>query len=68
MRRALFLLLLSAALGCDAESLSIGAAPDGACRSAGDRCTLGDGPVGICERTTCDEGEAGPCFHCTPQH
>jgi len=62
-------LVLAAALaGCDAESLSITPSAGTACTAAGDRCQLEKGPVGICERSTCEPGVPGPCFHCSPQH
>jgi hypothetical protein len=54
--------------GCDAESLAIAPAAGAACAAAGDRCQLEKGPIGICERTPCEAGEAGACFHCSPQH
>jgi hypothetical protein len=69
MRSRLVLLGLVAALaGCDAESLSIAPAAGTACTAAGQRCQLEKGPVGICERITCESGAAGPCFYCSPQH
>jgi hypothetical protein len=61
---ALALLALLLAMGCD----GIGEAPPGACEAAGERCPLGDGPVGVCERAPCADSDREPCFVCTPQH
>jgi len=53
-------------MGCDLGDLA-GPAP-GPCRESGAQCQRADGPLGVCERTSCSAGEAPPCFACTPQH
>lgn len=58
--------LLIGLLGCDLSGL--GDAPPGACSESGAQCQLSDGPLGVCERTTCAAGQTPPCFACTPQH
>ena len=52
--------------GCDLDSISSSAPTT--CREAGSQCALPEGPLGVCERTTCAPGEPPPCFRCTPQH
>jgi hypothetical protein len=68
-RAAAHLLLATAALlalaACDLGSLS--EAPAG-CVEAGAQCRLPEGPLGVCERSTCAAGATPPCFQCVPQH
>lgn len=67
LRRAGLLVAAAAALtGCDLGSTSGG--PSQTCREAGRQCVLPEGPLGVCERTTCPSGTSAPCFRCTPQH
>lgn len=67
MRLTLLLLaLLAFALACDAGSFS--EPPPKTCSESGALCDLGGGPLGVCERRACKQGEAPPCFHCAPQH
>ena len=66
--RAMLFCLAGLLAGCDPEALSITPSAGAACSAAGDRCQLEKGPIGICERSTCEAGVAGPCFHCSPQH
>lgn len=56
-------LLLAA---CEREAF-VREEPSG-CRSAGEQCSLEEGPLGVCERASCGPGEEPPCFECTPQH
>jgi hypothetical protein len=66
--RLALLALVATLAGCDAESLSIAPAAAAVCTAAGERCQLEKGPVGVCERTTCESDAPGPCFYCSPQH
>jgi hypothetical protein len=59
-------LACGSAPGCDLSELA-GPAP-GPCGESGAQCQLPDGPLGVCERSTCGGDEAPPCFACTPQH
>ena len=52
-------------LSCDLGSVS---APTTACVEAATQCQLPDGPLGVCERTSCAPGKQPPCFQCVPQH
>jgi hypothetical protein len=66
LRRAGLLVAAATALmGCDLGSAP---GPSQTCREAGMQCTLPEGPLGVCERTTCPSGTSAPCFRCTPQH
>lgn len=38
------------------------------CTKHGEKCRTAKGPLGVCDTTTCKEGETGPCFICMPQH
>ena len=38
------------------------------CTAVADQCQLEAGPLGVCERAACAQGQAPPCFQCTPQH
>ena len=42
--------------------------PGSLCTEAGEQCKLPDGPLGVCERSTCSDTEAPPCFQCVSQH
>ena len=52
--------------GCDAELLAD--APADRCTEVGVQCVLPTGPLGVCERSTCESGASGPCFACVSQH
>lgn len=52
--------------GCDATSFT--EAPPASCTESGVQCQLAEGPLGVCERAPCPEGQASPCFKCTSQH
>ena len=52
--------------GCDATSFT--EAPPAICTESGVQCQLAKGPLGVCERAPCPEGQASPCFKCTSQH
>jgi hypothetical protein len=60
------LVALSSALACELASLS--EAPPSTCVEAAMQCQLPDGPLGVCERSTCAAGAQPPCFQCVPQH
>jgi hypothetical protein len=66
--RSVFLMLgwMISSVGCDAAFLV--EAPVQLCTEAGVQCQLAKGPLGVCERATCEDAEAEPCFVCTPQH
>ena len=53
-------------MGCDAQLFS--SPPATKCTEAAVQCELPDGPLGVCERVACSEGQPKPCFQCTPQH
>lgn len=55
-----------ASSGCDGAFLA--EAPVEVCSEVAVQCQLSKGPLGVCERAVCGDGEAGPCFVCTPQH
>ena len=59
-------LALSGVVACEPGSLGESPSPD--CRESGVQCQLPAGPLGVCERSTCNSGETPPCFQCTPQH
>jgi hypothetical protein len=65
-RRAAWALALAALVGCEPGSLSAPPAAD--CAEAGVQCQLPEGPLGVCERTTCGPGAEPPCFRCVSQH
>jgi len=67
MREFVLVIAALCVAACDADFLSVESAP-GPCVESGSRCTLGDGPVGICERSPCESGAEPPCFRCVPQH
>jgi len=58
--------LYSALAACDTGSLSAPAPV--LCVEAGNQCQLPEGPLGVCERSTCAPGAKPPCFQCVPQH
>ena len=62
--RVWLLLGFAVLFGCD----GLVASGPGPCAEAGAQCLLRDGPLGVCERTICDESAQPPCFACTPQH
>jgi len=66
IRTAIAVSALVVWLACDLSSHS-GAAP-GRCEEAGAQCQLPEGPLGVCERTTCATAATPPCFVCVPQH
>lgn len=47
------------------KSNSAAAAP---CAKFGDKCVTEKGPLGVCETTTCPEGQTPPCLKCNSQH
>lgn len=51
---------------CDAEFLAD--APAGICTEVGSQCVLPNGPLGVCERSTCPPTASEPCFACVSQH
>jgi hypothetical protein len=51
---------------CDAEFLAD--APAEICTEVGSQCVLTSGPLGVCERSTCDPGGSEACFACVSQH
>lgn len=53
-------------IGCGDDFIA--AAPAAECLEVATQCRLPEGPLGVCERRTCGEGESPPCFACTPQH
>lgn len=53
-------------LGCEGDYLA--AEPVETCVEVAVQCRLPAGPLGVCERRTCDSGEQRPCFVCTSQH
>ena len=57
---------LAMLMACDPGSHS-GSAP-ARCDEAGVQCQLPEGPLGVCERTTCATAATPPCFVCVPQH
>lgn len=57
---------LFAAFACDMAAVSEPAPT--ACVEAAAQCQLPDGPLGVCERSTCEPGAQPPCFQCVPQH
>jgi hypothetical protein len=63
---SLLALLFSISTGCDL-GIDSGGSPS-TCLEAGAQCVLGNGPLGVCERSQCSAGEEPPCFQCTPQH
>ncbi|MFK7895602.1 MAG: hypothetical protein AB8G23_07180 [Myxococcota bacterium] len=64
--RGIALVALFACAGCDAAFFA--EAPAQNCQQVARQCQLAKGPLGVCERAVCEEGEEGPCFVCTPQH
>jgi hypothetical protein len=52
--------------GCGDDFLA--QAPVHECREVATQCRLAKGPLGVCERRTCERDESAPCFACTPQH
>ena len=67
LRASVFVLAALWVAAGDVDSLSLESAP-GPCVESGSRCALGDGPVGVCERSPCGAGAEPPCFRCVPQH
>lgn len=66
-RRVVFVTAVCLALlGCEGDYLA--AEPVETCVEVAVQCRLPAGPLGVCERRTCDAGEQTPCFVCTPQH
>jgi hypothetical protein len=63
-----FLGLIAACMlsACDATTFTEG--PPAICTESGVQCKLAEGPLGVCERAPCPEGQASPCFKCTSQH
>jgi hypothetical protein len=63
-----FLGLIAACMlsACDATTFTEG--PPAICTESGVQCQLAEGPLGVCERAPCPEGQASPCFKCTSQH
>ncbi len=57
---------LVAFAACDPGSLSEGAPAE--CVESGTQCRLPEGPLGVCERSTCANGAGPLCFQCVPQH
>ena len=43
-------------------------APLADCKEAGVQCQLPEGPLGVCEQSHCEPGQAAPCYRCIPQH
>lgn len=66
------ILMLTSAVACDGGFMVSG--PVEICSESGVQCVLGGGPLGVCERASCDEGlfensaASRACFQCTPQH
>lgn len=69
-RFAVLAALVSSALALPSacEPGAVSPAPTDRCEEAGVQCALPDGPLGVCERTTCPPGAPAPCFACVPQH
>lgn len=44
------------------------APPSATCARVGDKCKLGNGPLGVCVTQACPEGQTEPCYLCQPQH
>jgi hypothetical protein len=59
---------LFALAGAACDPGAFAEAPAKTCTESGALCDLGGGPLGVCERARCAEGDPGPCFHCAPQH
>jgi len=68
LRAALLVLLAGAAAGVGCDAGFVSGPPPSTCSETGAQCRLPEGPLGVCERTPCPEGEEPPCFVCTPQH
>ncbi len=64
--KLLLLIAILGATGCDAAFLL--EAPVQVCKEVATQCQLAKGPLGVCERSVCVEGQEKPCFVCTPQH
>ena len=39
-----------------------------ACTGAFEQCQLPEGPLGVCQETSCAEGKVAPCYRCVSQH
>jgi len=66
IRSAIAVTALAMWMACDPGSHSGPALAR--CEEAGVQCQLPEGPLGVCERTTCATGATPPCFLCVPQH
>ena len=53
-------------LACDAEFTQT--PPSEICVEVAVQCQLPEGPLGVCEQTSCSVGMNAPCFKCTSQH
>jgi hypothetical protein len=38
------------------------------CAKQYEKCKLPTGPLGVCDRVPCPEGQTDPCLKCIPQH
>jgi hypothetical protein len=64
--RMLAAVLLAILTGCGPDATQ--PAPTAECREAGAQCQLSAGPLGVCEQSHCEPGQAPPCYRCIPQH
>jgi hypothetical protein len=58
---------LSTLTSCEFESF-VSESPRSTCEEVGAQCQLPNGPLGVCELTSCALGVSPPCFKCTSQH
>lgn len=65
VRASLVMLLLLFGAGC--PELESGSVP-ARCARAYEKCKLPSGPLGVCDRRACKDGETEPCLVCVPQH
>jgi hypothetical protein len=38
------------------------------CQSVGQQCQMPEGPLGVCNVSTCEAGQRQPCLKCISQH